>query len=174
MVAVCPNSVARRFRLNDGFVLEAGMPRPVGQETTFRTLPVVFEFIDFGICPITTTGETRQAERLPADTDAPGSPFRHQRRRHCPAAVSGDPDRLKVAEFPDALHRELAAVSGSLYATERQFGVRNRHTVHEYRTGLDATLGGSISSGSLLQNADPSPKSLLLATAKASSKEFTR
>ncbi len=53
------------FRLNDGFLLEARMPRPVGNEITFRALPVLFEFIDLGICPICLTPDPTSREHVP-------------------------------------------------------------------------------------------------------------
>ncbi len=53
------------FRLNDGSMLEARMPQPAGDETTFRALPVVFEFIDLGICPICLTPAPTSREHVP-------------------------------------------------------------------------------------------------------------
>jgi hypothetical protein len=53
------------FRLNDGSTLEARMPRPVGDGTTFRALPVVFEFSDLGICPICLTPGPNSREHVP-------------------------------------------------------------------------------------------------------------
>lgn len=53
------------FRLSDGSMLEARMPPPAGDETTFRALPVLFEFIDLGICPICLTPEPTSREHVP-------------------------------------------------------------------------------------------------------------
>ncbi|WP_349885567.1 HNH endonuclease [Microbacterium sp. WHRI 7836] len=53
------------LRMKDGSVLEARMPRPVGNEITFRALPVAFEFIDLGVCPICLSPEPTSREHVP-------------------------------------------------------------------------------------------------------------
>jgi len=61
-----PELSRAKLRLYDGSTLEARMPGPIGDETTFRALPVVFEFIDLGICPICLTpGPTSRERDLP-------------------------------------------------------------------------------------------------------------
>lgn len=51
--------------MDDGTILEARMPRPTGDATTFRALPVVLEFIDLGICPICLTPRPTSREHVP-------------------------------------------------------------------------------------------------------------
>lgn len=41
------------------------MPRPVGTERKFQALPVAFEFVDFGVCPICLAPEPRSREHVP-------------------------------------------------------------------------------------------------------------
>src|SRR5438067_5857703 len=52
-----------------------------------------------------------------------------------PPTRSADPDRLDVAELPDALRRELPAVARGLHPAEGELGVRRRHAVDEHRAG---------------------------------------
>ncbi|WP_226531843.1 HNH endonuclease [Microbacterium paraoxydans] len=53
------------LRLEDGSTLEVRMPRPVGTERKFQALPVAFEFVDFGVCPICLAPEPRSREHVP-------------------------------------------------------------------------------------------------------------
>lgn len=53
------------LRMADGSVLEARLPQPVGDKSTFRALPVVFEFVDFGICPICLSPGPTSREHVP-------------------------------------------------------------------------------------------------------------
>jgi hypothetical protein len=53
------------FRLSDKSMLEARMPQPAGDETTFRALPVLFEFIDLEVCPICLIPDPTSREHVP-------------------------------------------------------------------------------------------------------------
>lgn len=53
------------LRMDDGSTLEARMLRPVGDETTFRAVPVAFEFIDLGVCAICLDPAPASREHVP-------------------------------------------------------------------------------------------------------------
>lgn len=53
------------LRLEDGSTLEVRMPQPLGAERNFRALPVAFDFIDFGVCPICLEPKPRSREHVP-------------------------------------------------------------------------------------------------------------
>ncbi|MFT4307304.1 MAG: HNH endonuclease [Microbacterium sp.] len=53
------------LRMQDGSLVEARMPQPVGDETTFRAVPATFEFIDLGTCPICLTASPSSREHVP-------------------------------------------------------------------------------------------------------------
>ena len=53
------------LRLEDGSTLEVRMPRPLGTERYFQALPVAFDFVDFGVCPICFAPEPRSREHVP-------------------------------------------------------------------------------------------------------------
>src|SRR6059036_2238310 len=51
--------------------------------------------------------------------------------------ASGDPDRLDVHEFPDAVFGQLTTVAGALDPTERQARIGLHDPVHEHHARLD-------------------------------------
>ena len=53
------------LRMQDGSLIEARMPRPVGDQTTFRATPVRFEFMDIGECPICLAASPSSREHVP-------------------------------------------------------------------------------------------------------------
>lgn len=53
------------LRMRDGSVLEARMPRPVGDEATFRATPVTFEFMELATCPICLDVSPSSREHVP-------------------------------------------------------------------------------------------------------------
>lgn len=53
------------FRMEDGSMLEARLPPPAGLEVTFQALPVVFGFVDFGVCPLCLHPDADTKEHVP-------------------------------------------------------------------------------------------------------------
>src|ERR1700683_3506511 len=83
-------------------------------------------------------GSTHTTPGRGAQGESPGRARRVAGRatRGSAAGVIADPDRLDVAELPDALDEQFPAVTGALDAAERKLRVRGHVAVDEDHPGV--------------------------------------